>query len=218
MSLKVIKTKDGSNSVFISELNETYHSTFGALQESIHVYIKNGFDLFSLNSIGILEVGLGTGLNAALTWQKAESSSLVTNYISLEPFPLSLPIMKELSQSYDSDLAQKLLKIHEAPWNLPISFSPCFTMIKYMQSIQDFSTNKLFDLIYMDAFVPDKQPEMWTMEVISKLANFLHPNGAITTYCAKGELKRNLKTCGLFVNSLPGPIGKREIIVARKMS
>ncbi len=218
MHLKVIKTDDGSCSVFNSELNETYHSTFGALQESIHVYINNGFSLFSQNSVSILEVGLGTGLNAALTWQHAESTGQIVNYISLEPFPLPLSMMQVLVQSYDLDLAQKLIQIHEAPWNTPNFFSPFFTFVKNKQTIQDFSSSKLVDLVYMDAFAPEKQPEMWTPDIISKLADSLNPNGAITTYCAKGDLKRSLKACGLFVNSLPGPIGKREIIVARKLS
>jgi len=218
MPLTVIKTKDGSSSLFISELNETYHSIHGALQESLHVYIKNGFELFSQDLISVLEVGLGTGLNAALTWQMSESTKVNTHYFALEPFPLTDSLILEISKGFDDELSKKLIQIHQADWEHLTKLSPFFHFTKYKQSIQNFGSSLSVDLIYMDAFAPDKQPEMWTLDVISKLSSYILPKGALTTYCAKGDLKRNLKVCGLTVNSVPGPIGKREMIVARKIS
>ena len=71
--LKIITTADGSHSLFNEEINETYHSVHGAIQESVHVFIKNGLEYVlekgSPLPISIFEVGFGTGLNALLTLQ-----------------------------------------------------------------------------------------------------------------------------------------------------
>ena len=73
-----------------------------------------------------------------------------------------------------------------------------------------------YDLIYFDAFGPDKQPEMWTMEIFDRIAAVTNKKGILVTYSAKGEVKRNLKACGFDVTLLPGPTGKRQMISAVK--
>ena len=78
------------------------------------------------------------------------------------------------------------------------------------------SIDEKYDLIYFDAFSPRKQPEIWTKENFYKLYECLNKNGILSTYSAKGELKRNLKGAGFRVLAVPGPIGKREITLACK--
>jgi len=60
-------TEDGSKTLFINDLNETYHSHHGALQEAEHVFIKNGLNRIENYEINILELGFGTGLNTLVT-------------------------------------------------------------------------------------------------------------------------------------------------------
>ena len=79
------------------------------------------------------------------------------------------------------------------------------------------NTNLHFDVIYFDAFAPEKQPEMWTQEIFDHLFSLCNKNAIITTYCAKGVVRRMLQSAGFAVERLPGPPGKREILRGRKM-
>ena len=82
-------TGDGSKTIFLPELNETYHSSNGAVQESRHIFIQNGLELVEKKgAIRILEVGFGTGLNALLSAMWAEKNNQPIHYIGIEAKPL----------------------------------------------------------------------------------------------------------------------------------
>ncbi len=74
-----------------------------------------------------------------------------------------------------------------------------------------------YDLIYFDAFAPDKQPEMWSSENFAKVYEALNNKGILTTYCSKGIVKNNLRSTGFKVTRLNGPTGKRHILRAEKL-
>ena len=64
-------TDDGSHTLYSDEAGETYHSTYGAIQESEHIFINAGLNTFldkNLIKVKILEVGTGTGLNILLAY------------------------------------------------------------------------------------------------------------------------------------------------------
>ena len=74
-----------------------------------------------------------------------------------------------------------------------------------------------YDVIYYDAFAPEKQPELWSAELLGRVARSLRRGGVLSTYCAKGEVRRRLQQAGLTVQRTPGPPGgKREILQARR--
>lgn len=87
---EIVHTEDGSTSLFLPDLQEHYHSIHGAVQESMHVFIHQGFEMIpeGLNRVSILEVGLGTGLNCLLTAIEAQKRLMHVSYTALEPFPL----------------------------------------------------------------------------------------------------------------------------------
>ena len=218
MKLKI--TSDGSHTLFVENLNETYHSTHGAIQEAKHVFLKNGLHTINKKEISVLEVGFGTGLNTILTFQHAEKNNIKTHYSTLETHPLEYEIIEKLN--YVSELKQNKLKvpfgkIHQSNWEEEIKISPNFTLIKINKKIQDFETHQKFDIIYYDAFGPTAQPKMWTKEIFNKLYCLLNDNAFIVTYCAKGQVKRDLKSVGFEVIPLPGPPGKREMTLAKKI-
>ena len=215
MPLQIITTADGSHSLLNTDLGETYHSRHGALQESTYVFIKMGFDFFveqhKAQSINILEIGFGTGLNAWLTLQKAKQTGVVVNYSSLENYPLDKNIWSNLN--YGETDKPSFEKLHEAEWNKPVSIHENFTLQKIEDTLQHFSLSTFyFNLIYFDAFAPNKQPEMWELPLLKKVIDTLLPGGVFVTYCAKGQVKRDLKFLGLQVENLPGPPGKREML------
>jgi tRNA U34 5-methylaminomethyl-2-thiouridine-forming methyltransferase MnmC len=221
MDISIIKTADGSDSLFVKDLNEHYHSTHGAIQESRHVYIDAGLKHISSNnnSINILEIGFGTGLNALLSSIEAEGLKLKINYTTLEAYPLDMEIINKLNYAdcvSGENQKEIFTTIHTCEWEKSIPISPFFNLHKIKNTLQEIEFTDTYNLIYFDAFAPNIQPEMWTEEVFTKLYSVLKPNGSIVTYCAKGEVKRTLKKVGFEVESLPGPPGKREMVRGNK--
>jgi tRNA U34 5-methylaminomethyl-2-thiouridine-forming methyltransferase MnmC len=219
--LQIITTKDGSQSLLNPELNETYHSIHGARQESLHVFISNGLDFVvqreAKKSIKILEIGFGTGLNALLTAQYAKEKSVMIEYTTLEAFPVNESIWQQLTYAESEAEKEIFYKLHHEPWDQWTEVMPGFMLKKVNSTLQLVSfDHTYFDLIYFDAFAPNKQPEMWTLPMIQKTIDSLRANGVFVTYCAKGQLKRDLASCGTTVETLQGPPGKREMIRAIK--
>ena len=222
------KTDDGSATLFVPELNEHYHSTKGARTESQHIFIDMGLKASSATTQHILEIGFGTGLNAWLTLEEAERSRRNIHYTGLELYPLE----------WQQPAIELFKQLHTSPWEKDVQLTPHFTLRKVetdvnkwvenrertMSNINDSVTNAespalnlSFNLIYFDAFAPEKQPEMWSQELFNRLYVLLDRDGILTTYCAKGVVRRMLQTAGFTVERLPGPPGgKREILRARK--
>ena len=217
---ELIITSDGSHSLFVPELNEHYHSIHGAVQESLHVFIRAGLNNFSAKKeISILEMGFGTGLNALLTLTENKDIPTI-HYDSLEAHPLPPEITERLNFAtlIDDDNAGTLLKrMHEVAWDVKEKITEHFFLTKISTSLQCFVPYKKYDLIYFDAFAPAVQPELWTKEIFDKMFGMLNDEGILVTYCAKGEVKRNMKAAGFVIEALPGPKGKREMTRGKKV-
>ena len=211
-------TSDGSHTLFIPELNEHYHSINGAVQESNHVFIKNGYSYCKANPLRIFEVGFGTGLNVLLTAINSLADKRKVIYTAIEKFPLNPTITESLNyhEFVGANGKELFNKIHSVPWG---KFSPVHDYLKLKKINGDLMQDSLtgdFDLIYFDAFGPDKQPGMWSREVFTRIAGITSKGGVFTTYSAKGEIKRILRENDFVVQLLPGPPGKREMIRALK--
>jgi tRNA U34 5-methylaminomethyl-2-thiouridine-forming methyltransferase MnmC len=222
-SIKIISTGDGSHSLLNTALHETYHSVHGAMQESAHVFIKNGLaywlDKKPDSTIKILEVGFGTGLNALLTLQHAKNSGFTARYHTLETDPLDESIWSKLNYSASLGMEDEFIQLHRVAWDKEQEITPNFILTKIKSSLQRSELPvSAFDLIYFDAFAPSKQPEMWHLGNLEKIAAAMTPGGVFVTYCAKGQVKRDLTAAGLRVETLPGPPGKKEMVRAIKNS
>lgn len=219
--LQIITTKDGSQSLLNPELNETYHSIHGARQESLHVFIKNGLEFVvekdAKQSVKILEIGFGTGLNALLTAQYAKAKRVAIEYSTLEAFPVNESIWQQLDYAQSEAEHEIFYRLHHEPWDQWTEVMPGFMLKKLNTTLQLASLDHAYyDLVYFDAFAPNKQPEMWTIPMLQKTIESLVRNGVFVTYCAKGQLKRDLASIGTRVETLKGPPGKREMIRAIK--
>ncbi|MEO7991979.1 MAG: tRNA (5-methylaminomethyl-2-thiouridine)(34)-methyltransferase MnmD [Chryseolinea sp.] len=219
--IKIITTSDGSHSLFNEELNETYHSVHGAIQESLHVFIQSGLtyfiEKFNSKNISILEIGFGTGLNVLLAVQMAKQLSLSFQYKTLEAFPLEEEVWSKLNYADALNLKEYFDSLHRVSWEEPHGILPNFQFQKHHIKLQDVVLNpSSFDIIFFDAFAPNKQPELWEINMLKKVTDALRTNGLLVTYCAKGQLKRDLKSLGLTVETIPGPPGKKEMVRASK--
>ncbi|KAA6350493.1 tRNA 5-methylaminomethyl-2-thiouridine biosynthesis bifunctional protein MnmC [termite gut metagenome] len=207
------KTADGSDTLFVPLLNEHYHSIKGARTESQHVFVDMGMKQSMAVAPQILEIGFGTGLNAFLTLLAAEKLYKQTHYTSIELYPLSWKTIAKLEYS-DSPLFRSL---HDAIWNTEIAVTPLFILYKIKEDFTKYTFSGTYDLIYFDAFSPEKQPDMWSQQLFEYLYRIMNPFGILTTYCAKGVIRRMLQDVGFTVERIPGPSGgKREILRARK--
>lgn len=215
-------TGDGSPTIYLPELDEHYHSVHGAVQEAKHVFIKNGLNEFKhKQSIQILEIGFGTGLNALLTClQSMNNPNLQINYKGIESDPLSLNELNSIdySNQIDNELTAEIYsKIISCKWEEETSLLNNFRLTKINTRLQEMDElPNHFDLIYYDAFGPRAQEEMWEARCFQPLFNSLKSGGLLVTYCAQGQFKRNLKQIGFRVEARQGPPGKREMTLAWK--
>ena len=217
---KLIKTSDGSHTIYVPKLDEHYHSIHGAVQESEHIFIRSGFDTCPANPINIFEVGFGTGLNALLTAVRSLKGERQVNYTAIEKYPVNEDIIWSLNHSdFAGSEGKKIFNIVTLFRMEQVRLSICknFSLKKIKGDFTAGNLSGEYDLIYFDAFAPDKQPEMWSREMFANIASVTKKNGIFVTYSAKGEVKRNLIACGFDVKLIPGPPGKREIIRAVKI-
>jgi tRNA U34 5-methylaminomethyl-2-thiouridine-forming methyltransferase MnmC len=218
MQRRLIVTSDGTHTIHVPEMNENYHSVHGAMQESEHIFINAGLRSLNSGNISVFEAGFGTGLNALLSAIYAEKQGVEIHYVTIEKFPLPDDITKSLN--YGSILGERAIElfslIHSSPWETPSEISRSFTLTKIRADLVTFDLAGSFDIIFFDAFGPDKQPEMWSGEIFRKIAEVTRPEGVFVTYSSKGEVKRNLRASGFSVKLLTGPPGKRHIIRAIK--
>ena len=223
MERRIIKTADGSDTVFIPEMNVSYHSKHGAIQESMHVFIEAGLryiiNQLTNKPINIFEMGFGTGLNAFLTVIEAEEKGIKVYYETVEKFPLSKEDVDSLN--YEAVVKHEKLfqQIHECKWNKEVRLNEYFTLKKVHEDLINYSTEVLsevegFNIIYYDAFAPIAQPELWTEDTFKHLYLMLLPGGILVTYCSKGSVRRAMKAAGFNVKKIPGPPGKREMVRA----
>lgn len=212
-------TEDGSHTLYVPELNEHYHSTHGAIQEAMHVYIDAGFNYCEKEAIHILEIGFGTGLNCFLSLLEAKKQNRKIVYHSIELYPISKNEINHLnypSQILNSD-ASIFEKLHQVEWNQEAKISDCFALTKLQGDLRGYQFPSKYDLVYFDAFAPDIQPSLWTQEIFKNIHKHLNYNAILTTYCTKGIVKQALRASGFKVKRLPGPPGKRQMLRATKL-
>jgi tRNA U34 5-methylaminomethyl-2-thiouridine-forming methyltransferase MnmC len=219
---EIFVTQDGSHSITAAQYGVSYHSKYGAITESRHVFIQAGLMplLFNVpDQLAILEIGFGTGLNVLLTYQELGKRPIQVYYETVERFPITQLEAQDLNypELVDGEnLRAMFTYMHNCDWDEHIQLSGNFSLKKRLGDLEALPFEPIFDLIYFDAFAPTTQPELWTEAIMKKMYGALRPGGILVTYCAKGEFKRSLKAVGFVVEPLPGPPGKREMTKAIK--
>ena len=222
MSLKIIKTSDGSDTIFNEDLNETYHSLNGSINESELVYIRNGLEYFlnkkTTDSVRVLEIGFGTGLNFLLTKIFMEERSEKLFYHTLEPLPLPSGLIKKINyiEKIGESYRDIFNKSHKSRPNETVNLNEKISFLRSELTLESIKFSKKYDVIYFDAFAPSRQPEIWGIENLEKIYSHMNLNSILVTYCSSGRFKRDLRRVGFGVVVLPGPAGKREMVRAIK--
>lgn len=220
MKREFITTADGSTSIYLEEMDEHYHSTHGAIAESEHIFVASGLlAKKDLSIINVFEVGMGTGLNVMTTYQTAQKQQLTIDYHTVEAFPIKTEELSHINFSSLLEIEDSIFqKIHFESWNQEFLLAEKFKLKKFNSKlIETDLEDNFFDVIYFDAFAPEKQEEMWSEEIFEKMFRTLKQGGVLVTYCVKGVIRRRLQSVGFKVEKLKGPVGgKREMCRAWK--
>ena len=219
MKREIIITDDGSTTIRIPDWDENYHSTHGAIQEAKHVFIKNGLDIFkNQDSISILEIGFGTGLNTFITFLETANKEKV-NYVGVEAYPISteeIAQMNYVSELQATQYQAVFDKMHSCDWESQQNITDNFILTKRKQFFQDIDDKEQYDLIYFDAFGFPLQPELWSEAIFKKMYEALLPKGTLVTYACRSSIKNAMLSVGFSIEKLPGAPGKREMLRATK--
>jgi tRNA U34 5-methylaminomethyl-2-thiouridine-forming methyltransferase MnmC len=217
----ILITKDGSHTIAVAGTGLTYHSLHGAVQESRHVFIREGLQYYlqqhpDTDRLQLFEMGLGTGLNALLTLQEAEAMQLPVEYTAVELNPLTTAEIQLLNYGGLLNLEEAMQGLHSAPWSQPVPLSAYFTLTKVQVSLPDYRPAERFHVVFYDAFAPLAQPELWAEAIFRQLYDCLLPGGVLVTYCSKSIVRRAMQAAGFTVQKVPGPPGKREMLRATR--
>ena len=220
--LQLVATSDGSNTIYNAQVGENYHSRHGALQESRHVFLQSGLEYFlSINGgtneeVSILEVGFGTGLNFLLTADYCAENNIQLDYTGIEAYPLTDAMINQTGYDnyVDAEIWAGFLENYTQALEQAVYIDATSQLHVAATTLADFESDKLYDVIYFDAFAVANQPEMWDEAAITHTLKFLKPGGVFVTYAITGNLKRTIKALGLKVEKAPGAPGKREMLRA----
>ena len=215
MKREIIITSDGSTSIHLPEWEESYHSKHGAIQEAQHVFIKNGLSLCKGQSVSVLEIGFGTGLNAFITFLESQKNKQKIDYVGVEGFPV--PPEEVLQMNYVNQLnanqfESEFKMMHTSDWDENVTISDTFRLTKRKQLFNDINDKNQFDIIYFDAFGYRVQPELWSVEIFTRMFDALKEGGILVTYACRGPIKNAMKEAGFKIEKLEGPPGKREML------
>jgi len=223
-------TADGFDTVYSPVYRQTFHSKHGALTEAEHVFLK-GSGVAQRLAAGqptrLLEVGFGTGLNFFLTAHRSRLHSTTLHYVALEKALLPGSVLANLNHGQQLEAIKEMRRAfiewrdtlpHTPPnqtlqWQWPPSTRLVLVLGDASQATIPAGS---YHAIYHDAFSPEANPELWTEPFFTRLHKLLVPGGILATYSVKGVIRRNLQAVGFKVQKLPGPPGKREMLVARR--
>ena len=221
--MEFVVTGDGSKTLYNSEIGEHYHSKHGALQESEHVFLKSGLQFFldkeNVNSVKVLEIGFGTGLNFLVTANYTDKRFIMLDYCGIEAYPLTTAVISQTGYEKftDPDLWRTFINKYQDFLKQPVQITPRVNLEVVHSKVMEFDFDKKFDLVYFDAFAAIHQPDMWSEETLSHVCSFLRPGGVFVTYAITGNLKRSMRNLGFSIEKVPGAPGKREMLRAIKL-
>lgn len=196
---KIIKTDDGSLSLFSNKFNETCHSHSGALEETLLHYVGGCKVLESYtlhNLINIFEVGFGTGLGFQSTIEELKHKTQQKgpiHFVSTEIDPDLVQYFFEqnnLSYIYNKEL--DYYKYQEGDVTLIILIGDARKSVDKLTQI----FNSKFHCIYQDAFSPKRNSILWTTQWFEQLKNIAHKDCIMSTYSSSSSVRKSMIDAG----------------------
>ena len=219
-ALRVYPTADGSFSLHSDHFREAFHNSAGALNEALAKFVQPAeLQRFSSGSeLRILDVCLGLGYNTAAVLEALPTAGPKLHWwgLELDRRPLEQALEQASFQSlWSAPVLTKLVAIRDHDgWEENNSrqennsrgiqlWGDARSMLKQIpESVR-------FDLVLLDAFSPQRCPELWSEEFLGALAHRLAPQGRLLTYSRSAAVRASLQRAGLRLFSLLPAPGER---------
>lgn len=201
--MKLVMTKDGSYTVFNESLKEHYHSVSGALEEAFEKHVK---PLQIESGMKLLDFCFGLGYNSIAAFYGHQDIEITALENDLKIVQLMSQIkvpskVKGIFATFSSlATARKLKDDHNNSIELILGDAAV--------TIRDLPSS-YYDAVFFDPFSPQKQPELWQLEVFQELYRILKNKGKLSTYSCAGWIRRNLSQAGFSLQDGP-VIGRRS--------
>jgi len=196
-----ILTKDGSYSLRSVFFQENFHSLLGAFEETkLKFTATSNLQRFKGKSLNVLDICFGLGYNSASLLNELINQKSYLNLYALEidKKPLEYSLRNE---SFLKLWAPKVRTIFESLYQKDYfedQFFKCSVLWgDAREKINIIPSSIKFDLIYLDGFSPQKCPQVWTIEFLSKVVEKLNPLGYLITYSSSAAVRKTLRNLGL---------------------
>ena len=216
---------DSEGTPYSSAYGDVYHSAESGPGQAQHVFVA-GNDLprrwAQARVFTILETGFGLGLNFLATWRQwrddpARPQRL--HYVSIEKHPFERGALAALHSRYGefAPLAQQLqdawpplvagmhrLHFEDERLTLTLAFGDALELMPRLRLRAD--------AIYLDGFAPRLNQDMWSPQLLRRLARLARPGATVATYSSAALVREGLEAAGFAVEKCPGFGRKRDML------
>ena len=208
-----VLTKDGSYSLRSVFFQENFHSLYGALEETKSKFTAtSNLQRFKGQSINVLDICFGLGYNSASLLNELikQKSNLNLYALEIDKKPLEYSLRNESFLKLWSPKVKKIFASLYRKNYFEDHFFKCSILWgDAREKINIIPSSIKFDLIYLDGFSPQKCPQVWTIEFLSKVTEKLNPQGYLITYSSSAAVRKTLRNLGLEIFSIKPSFKKR---------
>ncbi len=204
--IQTLLTADGSLTLFLTDVDETYHSRHGAVKEAKYVFIDEGLAVAHRRNKGllnVLEIGFGTGLNSLLSYQYACANKCRVNYVALETHPVSMSLINSLDYPHHTNHPNDkdaFVRMHDVPVHYSAEIGNHFILEKHLSDIRNFKSEERFDLVFYDVFSPRTQPDLWSADTLSEVRKLIKPDGILITHFVQHSVQQAMCNAGFIID------------------
>ncbi|WIO73247.1 bifunctional tRNA (5-methylaminomethyl-2-thiouridine)(34)-methyltransferase MnmD/FAD-dependent 5-carboxymethylaminomethyl-2-thiouridine(34) oxidoreductase MnmC [Porticoccaceae bacterium LTM1] len=225
-----------------SQYDDVYFSRASGIEETRYVFLQQNhlperWSQLPTDKSGcftIAETGFGTGLNflaAAELWLKVAPKNWRLHFVSVEKFPLNRedfqkalslwPELATLAEELQANYPPQIPGFHRLHLannrlQLTLLFGEAAEMFEQLAGsdhpLWQHSGHGKVDAWFLDGFAPSKNPDMWTEQLFSAMANLSDAGTTLATFTAAGIVRRGLQAVGFNIEKIPGFGHKREMV------
>ena len=196
-----VLTKDGSYSLRSEFFQENFHSLLGAFEETkIKFTAPSDLKRFKGKSLNVLDICFGLGYNTASLIDELikQKSNLNLYALEIDKKPLEYSLgNKSFHELWDPKIRKIFETLYRKDYFEDQFFKCSLLWGDAREKINIIPPAIKFDIIYLDGFSPQKCPQVWTIEFLSKVTEKLNPNGYFITYCSSAAVRNTLRNLGL---------------------
>jgi tRNA U34 5-methylaminomethyl-2-thiouridine-forming methyltransferase MnmC len=204
-------TDDGSYTFFSAEFGQTFHSKYGAKEESIFKYAvpTQLAAKASRGHLRLLDVCYGLGYNSAAAlatiWRSNPNCTVEIIALELDRSVPTSAIDHQVLSNWAEPIPQLLAQLAAGALIDTNRLQAQLIFGDARQTIQQVIDRAFTaDAIFLDPFSPLSCPQLWTIEFIDRVAKCCAMDGMIATYSCAAAVRTAMIQAGLSIaDSIP---------------